>query len=53
MKLYYDNIIFSLQKVGGVSTYFYELLKHVLADSSFDLHVIENKIQTKIGSEMN
>ncbi|MGL5964734.1 MAG: glycosyltransferase family 4 protein [Fusobacteriaceae bacterium] len=27
MKIYYDNIIFSLQKSGGISIYFYEIFK--------------------------
>lgn len=29
MKIYYDNIIFSLQRAGGISVYFYELLKRM------------------------
>ena len=33
MKIYYDNIIFSLQKAGGISIYFYELLKRVNKDN--------------------
>lgn len=42
MRLYYDNIIFSLQKIGGISSYWYELSKQALIDSSIDLRVYEN-----------
>lgn len=29
MKIYFDNIIFSLQKSGGISIYFYEIFKRI------------------------
>lgn len=29
MKIYYDSMIFSLQKAGGISIYFYEILKRM------------------------
>lgn len=32
MKIYSDNIIFSLQKSGGISIYFYEIFKRFLRD---------------------
>lgn len=32
MKIYYDNMIFSLQKAGGISIYFYEILKRMLKE---------------------
>ena len=32
MKIYFDNIIFSLQKSGGISVYFYEILKRFQKD---------------------
>lgn len=32
MKIHYDNIIFSLQKVGGISTYWGELSKRLVRD---------------------
>ena len=35
MEIVLDNIIFSLQKYGGISTYWYELLKRLLADDTF------------------
>ena len=36
MKIYLDNIIFSLQKSGGISVYWYELLKRILQDKDFE-----------------
>ncbi|MBK7627787.1 MAG: glycosyltransferase family 4 protein [Bacteroidales bacterium] len=33
MKLLLDNIIFSLQRSGGISVYWYELVKRVVADN--------------------
>jgi mannosyltransferase len=44
MKLYYDNIIFSLQEIGGVSTYWYELLSRALIEDSIDLCVLESRL---------
>jgi len=32
MKIVYDNIAFNLQKAGGVSLYWYEILKRILRD---------------------
>lgn len=40
MKLVVDNIIFSLQKAGGISVYWYELLKRMVA-ADVDLTVLE------------
>jgi len=40
MKIVYDNIIFSWQKFGGVSTVWYELLKRGLRDG-LDLYFVE------------
>ncbi len=31
-KIYFDNIVFSLQKSGGISTVWFELIKHLLSD---------------------
>ncbi len=36
MKIVFDNIIFSLQKSGGISVYWYELLKRFLSDTNKD-----------------
>lgn len=33
MKIYFDNIIFSLQKSGGISIYFYEIFKRFHKDN--------------------
>lgn len=42
MRLYYDNIIFSLQKIGGISVYWNELLKRVLLEDEIKLKILEN-----------
>lgn len=34
MKLYLDNIIFALQRSGGISVYWSEILKHILASGT-------------------
>jgi len=36
MKIIFDNIIFSLQKSGGISVYWYELLKRIMV-SEYDI----------------
>jgi glycosyltransferase involved in cell wall biosynthesis len=40
MEIYFDNIVFDLQKAGGISVYFYEIIKRVL-DAGYDLKFIE------------
>jgi mannosyltransferase len=42
VRLYLDNVIFSLQRAGGVSVYWSELLKRFLA-SDDEVHAIEQK----------
>lgn len=42
MKLYFDNIVFSLQRAGGISVYWCELLKRMM-DAGVDFNVIERK----------
>ena len=54
MKLTLDNIIFSLQKMGGISAYWYELLKRISQEQDIkteiyqfkanNFHVMEQKI---------
>lgn len=54
MKLTLDNIIFSLQKMGGISVYWYELLKRISQEQDIkteiyqfkakNFHVMEQKI---------
>lgn len=42
-KLVFDNIIFYLQSVGGISTYWFELTKRILLNNNFEIHnVIPN-----------
>jgi glycosyltransferase involved in cell wall biosynthesis len=41
MKVVFDNIIFSLQQSGGISVYWYELLKHFLSDKSNNENIFE------------
>jgi len=41
MKCLLDNIIFSLQKSGGASVVWYELISRLLSDHDCDLHFIE------------
>ncbi len=43
MKIYIDNIVFNLQKVGGISVYFSELINRLLA-SEFDVGFLEQKL---------
>ena len=49
MKLIFDNVIFNLQKTGGISVYWFELFDRVLnnktANSSF---IVENDISNNI-----
>ena len=45
MKIYLDNIIFSLQKSGGISVYWHELLKRILKDDDFDPFFLDYKNQ--------
>ncbi|PBU72013.1 glycosyltransferase, partial [Escherichia coli] len=37
-----DGIIFSLQKAGGISVYFYELLKYIQKANKEYLHLLYN-----------
>ncbi len=41
MKLILDNIIFSLQKSGGISVYWHELISRMLKVSDIDVRFIE------------
>jgi glycosyltransferase involved in cell wall biosynthesis len=43
MKILYDNIIFSLQKSGGISVYWYELISRMLYQSDINCSFIEEK----------
>lgn len=41
MKVILDNIIFSLQRSGGISTVWYELIKNIQIDDRFDVFFLE------------
>jgi len=41
MKIYLDNIIFSLQKAGGVSVVWSEILSRFLKEKAVDLQLVE------------
>ncbi len=43
MKIIYDNIIFSLQKAGGISVYWYELTKRMKIKENITFFESENK----------
>lgn len=47
MNIYLDNIIFSLQKSGGISVYWYELIKRLMIDNNFTCNFIEDVEQSK------
>lgn len=40
-KICVDNIVFALQKSGGISVVWYEILQRLLTDPEFDLHIID------------
>jgi mannosyltransferase len=44
MKVFYDNIVFWLQKSGGISRYWHELASRFLADGGTEITFIEQKI---------
>jgi mannosyltransferase len=41
IKIIFDNIVFSLQKAGGISVVWYELLKRILTDDRINAYFIE------------
>jgi glycosyltransferase involved in cell wall biosynthesis len=40
MKILFDNQIFSMQSFGGISRYFYELIKNLKKDIDYDLPIV-------------
>ncbi|WP_219223183.1 glycosyltransferase family 4 protein [Pedobacter antarcticus] len=42
MKLLYDNFVYDLQRIGGISSYWYELTKRFLADPETDIRFYES-----------
>lgn len=49
----FDNIIFSLQKAGGISVVWYELLKRILNDPDFDARFLEESNENIFRAKMN
>lgn len=43
IKIYYDNIIYNLQKAGGVSIYWYEMMKRLIRDKKNIKFIETNK----------
>lgn len=41
MNLYYDNIVYDLQNIGGISSYWYELTKRFMASTEVQLKFYE------------
>lgn len=48
MKIIFDNVIFSLQRVGGVSTYWYELLRRMIRDGRSIKNIEQNNCDSNI-----
>lgn len=46
MKIYLDNIVFTIQKAGGISIYWFELLKNLM-NSNEKFKIIEQKSNNK------
>ncbi len=53
MRVYLDNIVFSLQKAGGISVYWYELARR-LQDQA-DVYFIDSKntVENLFGCQLN
>ncbi|GHV00330.1 mannosyltransferase [Clostridia bacterium] len=45
IKIYIDTVIFDLQKAGGISVYWYELLRRFLSDGRFDTVLIDSGLK--------
>lgn len=43
MNLYYDNIVYDLQDIGGISTYWYELSRRFISSPDVNLKFYETK----------
>lgn len=43
-RVIYDDVIFRLQRVGGISAVFYQLISHFSNDETFDCQVVSSKI---------
>ncbi|WP_264319288.1 hypothetical protein, partial [Paraclostridium bifermentans] len=47
MKIFYDNIIFDLQRAGGISVYWYELIDRLLKNN-ISVNFIEHENSNNI-----
>jgi mannosyltransferase len=45
MNLYYDNIVYDLQKIGGISSYWYELTKRFLQNNGVNVKFYETNLE--------
>lgn len=52
MKVILDNIIFCLQKTGGISVVWYELIKHLLDDINIDTFFVDYESKNILGSHL-
>lgn len=52
-KIVFDNIVFSLQKFGGISTYWYELASRLVNDTDFDASFIAEPNKNVFGSKLS
>lgn len=46
MNLYYDNIVYSLQKIGGISSYWYELTNRFLENKAVKMNFFETDVES-------
>lgn len=51
-KIVYDNIIFSLQNVGGISTYWYELSHRLINDQQFEPSFLFRRNENVLAKEL-
>jgi mannosyltransferase len=47
MKIIFDNIVFSLQKAGGISVVWYEIIKRAINEPTYDISFIEYNDSSK------
>ncbi len=47
MNLYYDNIVYDLQNIGGISSYWFELTSRFLKDSKVHLKFYETSLKNR------
>ncbi|NQW06954.1 MAG: glycosyltransferase, partial [Candidatus Pelagibacter sp.] len=52
-KVVFDNIVFNLQKFGGISNYWHQLLVRLVNDPDFESYFIENENQNLFATFQN